>query len=116
MMLKKTEKPWGYEELLLDKDGLGFKRLVVNPGKMTSKHYHNHKNEVFYVEQGSARVELKNDTKELKKGEFMYLPRETIHQTFSTGTEELVILEFGSPQDDTDVVRVEDPWKGKRNQ
>ena len=109
-LVKKTDKPWGYEELLLDKDSFGFKRLVLFSGKMSSYHYHNNKNEIFYVDAGSARIRLENEEKTLLKGEYLYLPKGTVHQILNDQQENLVILEFGHPQDDTDVVRVEDPW------
>jgi len=65
---KHTEKPWGFEDLLLDVDGYGFKRLVIRPGKMSSYHYHNAKNEIFYVSKGQAKIRLKEEEKILNVG------------------------------------------------
>ena len=107
---KHTPKPWGHEDLLLDVDNYGFKRLIIKPGKMSSYHYHNAKNEIFYVAHGQATIRLKEGEKILNPGDWLYLPNNTVHQINSTGTEDLEILEFGHPQDDLDVIRVEDPW------
>ena len=108
--IKLTDKPWGHEELLLTEGTLGFKKLVIAPGKSTSYQYHNQKNELFYVESGSATMRLEDGEKVLNKGEYIYLKAGTKHQTINNGSEDVVILEFGNPHDDSDVVRVEDPW------
>jgi len=105
-----TQKPWGHEELLLAVDGFGFKKLVVNPGKSTSYQYHNHKNELFYVQSGTATMRLEDSEKILNAGEYIYLKAGAKHQTINNGSEDVVILEFGNPYNDSDVVRVEDPW------
>lgn len=114
--VKKIEKPWGYEELLFEGDGFGFKRLVFYPEKTSSYHYHKEKNEIFYIEKGSVNLRFENSEKNLKQGEFVYLKKGTKHQIKNTGTENLEILEFGYPYSTKDVIRVEDPWKGIRKE
>ncbi len=113
-MVSLTEKPWGHEELLFEKDGLGMKRLVIKPKHKTSFHYHAQKNEIFYVESGKASIRFTSGKKELKKGEFIYIPKKIVHQTYNSGPEKLSIIEFGNPQSNADVIRVEDPYAKKR--
>lgn len=113
--IKRIDKPWGYEELLLEKDGFGFKRLVLKPDVVSSFHFHNEKNEIFYIDKGQTKIRFEDGSeKDYKQGEFLYLPKGTKHQIINTGVENLEILEFGYPYKTEDVVRVEDPWEGKR--
>ena len=105
------DKPWGREEMLLEDSQIGVKHLIVSPGKMTSYHFHEKKNEVFYVLKGKVKLRLKDSEKVLNTGEYIYLPNHTEHQIINDFDEELTILEFGIPHDNSDVVRVEDPWK-----
>lgn len=113
-IISRTEKPWGHEELMLNQGIVGMKRMVLKPKHQTSYHYHNHKNEVFFIESGKAIVRFESGKKELKKGEFVYIPKQTKHQTYNPGPAKLSILEFGSPHAETDVVRVEDPYAKTR--
>ena len=87
-----TNKPWGHEELLLKEGEFGFKKLVVNPGKSTSYQYHNHKNELFYVESGTATLRLEDREKILNAGKYIYLKAGTKHQTINNGSEDVIIL------------------------
>ena len=113
-IISRTEKPWGHEELLLNQGTIGIKRMVLKPKQKTSYHYHNIKNEVFFVESGRASVRFESGKKELKKGEFVYIPKLTAHQTFNPGPGKLSIMEFSAPHSETDVVRVEDPYSKTR--
>ncbi len=115
-LVSRTEKPWGHEELLFDRDGLGLKRIVIKPKQQTSFHYHNEKNEIFFVESGKAVVRFESGKKEAKKGEFVYVPKLTTHETYNPGPGKLSLIEFNSPQSDTDVVRVNDPYSKIRAQ
>ena len=105
-----TDKPWGREELLQAEDGFGFKKLVISPGKMFSYQYHNEKKEIFYIQSGTATIRLETGEKILNVGESLYIKAGEKHQAIDKGTEDLVILEFSYPYDDSDLVRVEDPW------
>lgn len=112
-----TEKPWGHEELLFDKDNIGMKRLVIKPKQQTSFHYHTLKNEIFFVESGKAIVSFEKESgkKEIKKGGFVYIPKNTVHQTYNPGPQSLSIIEFSSPHSNADVVRVKDPYEKTRS-
>ena len=109
-----TEKPWGHEELLLNQGAVGMKRMVLKPKQKTSYHFHNFKNEVFFVENGKAKVRFESGEKIISKGEFVYIPKLTKHQTSNPGPGKLSILEFSSPHSETDVIRVEDPYSKTR--
>jgi mannose-6-phosphate isomerase-like protein (cupin superfamily) len=53
----KTTRPWGYYRVLYEHGtGTKVKELVVEPGKKLSMQRHEHRNEIWYVAQGSATV------------------------------------------------------------
>ena len=55
-MGRKVNKKWGHYEVLGKGPGWKVKRLVLEPGKATSPHYHEHRTEQWTVVVGSARV------------------------------------------------------------
>jgi mannose-1-phosphate guanylyltransferase len=107
-----TKKPWGLEEIIwLAGDGsLGIKKLLINPNFKTSYHYHIAKKEFFYVRKGEVRVKLGNLEKRLEAGDGLYIPNGKVHQITNVGRSELVIVEFAVNPNDTDVVRIQDPY------
>lgn len=109
-------KPWGYEDHVLIKDGFCVKRLVLNKGKMSSFHLHNMKSEIFFIRRGSATIRFKNSAQVYKKGQFLYLPKGTLHQIINIGKSPLEIVEFSYPYSSADVIRKEDPWEKLRKQ
>jgi len=105
-----TTKPWGHEELLVREGIIGFKKLVISPGKMFSYQYHNKKKEVFYILSGTCTLRLDDEEKELNVDDSIFIDAGQKHQAINNGSEDLVILEFSYPFDDSDLIRVEDPW------
>lgn len=111
------EKPWGYEELLLSENGYGFKKIVINRKKFSSYHMHDEKSEIFYILKGSAKIRFENSEKFLKKNEFIFIPKATLHQIINNSPLKILeILEFGYPYESADVIRIEDPWAAKRTE
>jgi mannose-6-phosphate isomerase-like protein (cupin superfamily) len=51
-----VEKGWGYEEILINSPLYCAKILHINKDKKISWHYHNVKDETFYVENGSVEL------------------------------------------------------------
>ena len=51
----KVDKLWGSEEWLVNDEVAGYcvKRMILKPGYVCSKHFHEIKDETFYVVEGS---------------------------------------------------------------
>ena len=70
-------KVWGFTSHLFAKNNVSIHRIQVDPGGYCSKHKHNHKYNMFYVEEGALDIEVwKNDydlvdKTVLVKGDFM---------------------------------------------
>ncbi|HIJ99040.1 TPA: cupin domain-containing protein [archaeon] len=110
------KKPWGFEDHVLIKDGFCVKRLVFWKGRMSSFHKHKKKGEVFFIRRGMVRVRFKIGARIYKKGQFLYLPKGTLHQIINVGKSTLEIIEFSYPYVSKDVFRFEDPWAKLRKQ
>ena len=72
----KTDKPWGYEKVLILTEKYLTKELYLKEGFRTSFHYHNKKDETMYILSGSGYIEFedrkeyfsKNDTIRIQPG------------------------------------------------
>lgn len=57
-MSTRTEKPWGYEELVYQDHHFACKYLFIEKGKRTSLQYHEEKTEAITVLSGLLRLEI----------------------------------------------------------
>ena len=129
MSADKTEievvsKSWGFEKIIYNQQYCG-KLLYVVKGKQTSLHYHNSKDETFYVSKGKVLVyytselakvkELLADDREeevfdllakipLGPGESFHMPPKTIHRI--VGVEDTELFEFSTRHVDSDSIRL----------
>ena len=79
-------KVWGSTELLLNRGNVEVQRLEIKKNGYCSKHKHNAKYNMFYVEEGSLQIEVwKNDydlcdITTLKKGQSTIIPPREYHK------------------------------------
>lgn len=69
---ERKEKPWGYERAVAEFGGHFLKELFFHAGKASSLHYHEKKDELFYIARGLVKIELEG-------GEVQLGPGDTIH-------------------------------------
>ena len=102
----RTDKPWGYEKVLISTEKYLTKELYIREGYRTSMHYHSEKDETMYVISGSGYIEYedghkdsfgRNDTIRIKPG---------VAHTI-VATENLLLHEVSTPHLN-DTVRVRD--------
>lgn len=56
-------------------------------------HHHENEDEMFYVLKGTLIMELENESKEIKAGEFLIVPRGVSHKPKAIGEVELLLFE-----------------------
>ncbi len=106
----RTEKPWGYFEVLFESEFSKVKILSVDPEQMLSMQMHEHRSETWYVTQGIATVTKGNITFDLHPGESVEIDQKERHRVKNSGIEVLEIIEIqtGTYFGEDDIVRFED--------
>ena len=101
-------KVWGEEHWLVNESYCG-KRLILNKGYRCSLHYHEIKDETFYVAKGKVLLELHGKKIIMNPGDSQRIKPNDIHR-FS-GLENSEIIEFSTHHDEEDTYRKEPSGK-----
>lgn len=110
-MIRRIEKPWGYEILFAHTDRYAGKILCIRAGERLSLQYHRRKDETIYVLSGE--LELESDEsgtlarRTLGVGEAFHIPPGRRHRMIART--ECRIAEASTPELD-DVVRLDDAY------
>jgi len=110
---RRVEKPWGWELIWAHSESYAGKVLFVRAGHSLSLQFHNEKDESWYVQSGSAEVQLGDageavlSTEIVRPGACFRFRPGTVHRV--RALEDTTILEASTPQLD-DVVRLEDDY------
>ena len=106
-----VEKGWGYERWIVNKPEYCGKLLFFEQGKRCSWHYHEKKDEVFYLQSGKMLVKYAehdnlNEAEEiiLNPGDNFYIFTGLRHQMIALKDSEL--FEFSTEHFDEDSIRV----------
>lgn len=104
-------KGWGREVILANLPLYCGKLLCFTKGQRFSSHFHDLKNESFYVLSGRIRfshfdpANADKLSRELGPGEVVDIPRLCVHQV--EAIEESVVIEVSTHHEDSDSYRVE---------
>lgn len=109
----RTEKPWGYEELLEINDKYLLKLLSMNQGCRCSLQYHEHKRETIYVVSGELKILIGSSQDDLvehvvQPGGVITIEPFVVHRM--EALTDSVYLEASTPEND-DVVRLADDYR-----
>ena len=107
----KVEKPWGRFEQYTHNLPSTVKIITVAPGGVLSRQYHHRRDELWVVLDEGARVELDGEVLHPDAEEKLFIPRETIHRLYCTGSSPVRVLEISFGEfDEDDIVRLEDVY------
>ena len=101
----KTDKPWGYEKVLILTEKYLTKELYLKEGFRTSFHYHNEKDETMYILSGAGYIEFEDRKEFFSKNDSIRIKPGVKHTIVAT--ENTTLHEVSTPYLD-DTVRVED--------
>lgn len=108
--MNKYGKIWGETCELFTRNNVSIHRILINKGSCCSKHYHDHKHNIFYVESGKIKIqEWKNDyhlldETILSKGEICSVPPKHYHRFI--GLEDSIVYEIYYVElDNNDIIR-----------
>lgn len=104
------EKIWGSTSEIFNINNVSINRLTISKNSQCSRHYHQYKYNMFYVENGSIIVHTWHENTQksilLKQGESLTIPPNTEHQ-FECGDEDSIVYEiYYSITDTEDIVRI----------
>mgnify|MGYP003124891606 FL=1 len=113
-MNKIVDKPWGYEEIIVNTGKYVMKRIFIKAGHRLSKQFHIEKNETVYVSKGLLLLDLSdspNDSNIMKlaEGKSWRITPKTVHRFTAPPDQNVELFEVSTPELD-DVVRLEDDY------
>jgi mannose-6-phosphate isomerase-like protein (cupin superfamily) len=110
-MIERFDRPWGWYENLKGDIGYKVKRLYIFPEQKISLQYHNQREEHWIVVSGSGRLELNGETKNIKVGDYIFVPIQYKHR-ITGGNYGIMIVEvqLGKTCNEEDIVRIEDAY------
>ena len=102
--IKRTNKLWGYELLLIDEPEYCLKVLYLEKGAYSSLHYHRFKKETLFSMTGKILLEVEGKQFQLRdiSKPVTILPNQK-HKF--TGLQDSLIVEMSTQRDDTDTKR-----------
>ena len=101
----KTDKPWGYEKVLILTEKYLTKELYIKEGFQTSFHYHDEKDETMYILSGSGYIEFEDHKEYFSKNDSIRIEPHVVHSIVAT--ENTILHEVSTPYLD-DTIRVND--------
>lgn len=92
-MIKRVEKPWGWEEFLVENEYYRIKRLHVNAGCRNSLQWHREKVETLIY----------------PNGDIVHVPPLKVHRIEAPPNKDIEVLEVSHGKDE-DIERLEDDY------
>lgn len=108
----KTDKPWGYEKILINTDKYLTKELFLFEGYQTSFHYHEQKDETMYIIEGSGYIKFEDHKEYFGRNDSIRIQPHVPHTIVAT--EDTVLHEVSTPHMG-DTVRIKDFYERNNN-
>ena len=110
--LEVDHRPWGFYEVLSDRNDHKVKRISVYPGKRLSYQRHGRRSEHWYIVSGTAVVTLDGDDIRLESGQAVDIGCGAAHRITNPGDVNVVFIEVqtGDYFGEDDIERLEDDF------
>lgn len=108
----RTDKPWGYEKVLISTDKYLTKELFIFEGYQTSFHYHEKKDETMYILEGAGYIEFEDHKEYFGRNDTTRIMPNIAHTIVAT--ENTILHEVSTPHLE-DTVRIKDFYKRNNN-
>ena len=112
---KEVFRPWGSFTTILNGPGFQVKIIKIKSNQKISLQYHKHREEHWVFLSGKGLVQIDDNQKKVKKGDYAYIKRQQIHRLSNVGKDVLSLIEvqLGSITSEDDIVRIEDEYGRK---
>lgn len=107
------QSPWGTWEVLDDEENYKVKKIIMKAGHRLSYQKHLHREENWFIVQGTAKVTLDDVDHTLLKGEFIHIPTSSKHRIENiSDNEDLIFIEIqrGTYFGEDDIERFQDDY------
>ena len=104
-------RPWGRFEQFTKNEPCTVKLIFLDADKQLSLQYHNNRTEFWKVIQGPIKVQLEKESRILKEGESILIPKKAVHRLMSAGVPAVVLEISMGNFDEADIVRLEDDYR-----
>ncbi|ATZ61239.2 MAG: sugar phosphate nucleotidyltransferase [Methanosarcinales archaeon Met12] len=104
----RTDKPWGYEKILISTDKYLTKKLFIREGYQTSYHYHGKKDETMLIMDGIGYIEFEDHKEQFERNDVIRIEPGTPHTIVAL--ENTILHEVSTPHLD-DSIRIKDFYK-----
>jgi mannose-6-phosphate isomerase len=109
-MINVTTRPWGLYEELYENPSYKVKRIIINPNQSFSLQYHNNRDEVWTIVEGSGIIKNGEMVKRCTAGDIFNIPAKQIHRA-TAGSLGLVFIEVQRGYcKEEDIVRLDDDY------
>lgn len=109
---------WLCRPEIVEAQGLQICRATLPPGEGHAFHLHPELEEALYVLDGEIEQWVDAESRLLRRGDLVHVPRGIVHATYNAGSDDAVILAILSPAAATGPFLVdvsgEEPWKSIR--
>lgn len=72
--------------------------FIISVQSHVPKHYHANHTEHVYIIGGSGRFLLNSDTFDVKRGDYLFIPKKSIHEVWVDEGEPMRVLSIQSPE------------------
>jgi mannose-6-phosphate isomerase len=106
------ERPWGTYTVLLNGEDHKVKEITVNPGQRLSLQRHKKREEHWFIHKGEALVTIDRTVHTLSVGQYIDIPRGSMHRIENAGKGPLVFIEIqtGDYFGEDDIERIDDDY------
>ena len=103
----RTNRVWGFYDVLRNYDNVKIKELVVDPGRCLSYQRHQYRNELWFVREGMAGVVIDNRYELFSPNETIIINANQWHQLSNPGKDPLSVIEiqYGEKCEEDDIER-----------
>lgn len=101
----RTDKPWGYEKILINTEKYLTKELFIRENYQTSYHHHPQKDETMYILSGAGYIEFEDQKKYFGKNDTIRIKPKENHSIVAM--ENTILHEISTPHLN-DSVRIKD--------
>lgn len=107
----KEQRPWGYYEILNEKDNHKAKYIYIEPNQKLSYQKHQYRNEHWFIVSGNPIVTINGKVSDLKKGSYLSISAGVLHRIQAQDEPvEFIEVQTGTYFGEDDIERIEDDY------